>query len=427
MTGKRKIIGIVLCVVFLVGIGISSAVSDEMQTDQLRKMGFTGEGVKVAIIDEGFYGYAGIGTIDEVKSFRADLEISPGEIRHGTIVSEIYRNISCGNLSLYTVSSNVEFARAVDHIIERGDIQIILSCLSFFEGMPKQDTISSRAVDRARNNGIMPIIAAGNLEERYYYGNFVDTDGDGLHEFDRKGAKIYETQKIGFVPEGGNFSSSLFWPNRNQDYDIFVLKEGTTRLNTFGYSNNRQTEKQPAIESLTVIMDKDEFVHIAIRKKSDTSNNSGDTKLELYTTVDLQYTSGNSITSPAVAKGAIAVGAIKPGSYEIESYSSCGNISFVGISQIELYPINGTSAATPLIAGAFALLRSACPEMTNEQILTAMQETALDLGPEGKDPMYGYGLPQVYDAYEYLLSLQRESEMPVNATINETAIIVNQS
>lgn len=414
----RKIVGIALCLVFLISIG-SSAMESEMQTEQLRKMGFMGEGVKVAVIDEGFYGYAdaGIDNVGEVKSFRADLNISPDENRHGTIVSEIYRNISCGELSLYTVSSGTEFARAVDHIIEQGDIRIILSCLSFFEGMPKQDTISSRAVDRARNNGIMPIIAAGNFQERYYQGNFTDTNGNGLHEFNKKGEKIDETQDIGFVPEG-SIASYLSWSNANQDYDIFVLKEGRTRLNTVAYSNNRRkTEKQlspvPAIESLAPTMNKGEFIHIAIRKKSDTSNNSGNTELELYATVDLQYTSSNSITSPAAAKGAIAIGAVEPSSLEVEHYSSRGNISFVGISQIESYSVEGTSIAAPRVAGAFALLKSACPEATNEEILLAMQETALNIGHEGWDEESGYGIPQVKDALDYLCP-------PENTTTNET-------
>ena len=423
---KRKIVGIVLCLVIIsIGINPVAAIFEEareMQVDQLREMGFTGEGVRIAIIDEGFYGYEEISNIGEVKSFRADSKISPDENRHGIIVSEIYRNISCGELSLYTVSSGAEFARAVDHIIEQGDIRIILSCLSFFEGMPKEDSISSRAVDKARDNGIMPIIAAGNLEERYYCGNFTDTNGNGLHEFNKKGEKIDETQDIGFMPKESEVASFLFWSDKEQDYDIFLLKKGITRLETLGYSNDRQIKKlslTQTIEGFTTITNISSFLYVAIYRR-DNNGDDRDTELELYATVDLQYASGNSITSPAAAKGAIAVGAVEPGSREIRPYSSCGNISFVGISQIEPYPVEGTSIATPLVAGAFALLMSAYPEATNEQILAALQETAIDLGAEGKDTIYGYGLPQVYDAYEYLLSLQRELKTPENTTINET-------
>jgi serine protease len=63
---------------------------------------------------------------------------------------------------------------------------------------------------------------------------------------------------------------------------------------------------------------------------------------------------------------------------------------------------NGTSMATPHVSGVAALLWSANPEWTNVQIREAMAMTAMDLGDEGWDPHYGYGLVQAYDALEYL-------------------------
>ena len=40
--------------------------------------------------------------------------------------------------------------------------------------------------------------------------------------------------------------------------------------------------------------------------------------------------------------------------------------------------------------------------LTNAQIREAMIATAMDLGEEGWDPYYGYGLVQAYDALQYL-------------------------
>ncbi len=65
----------------------------------------------------------------------------------------------------------------------------------------------------------------------------------------------------------------------------------------------------------------------------------------------------------------------------------------------------GTSMATPHVSGVAALLWSANPDWTNAQIREAMVMTAMDLGTEGWDPYYGYGLVQAYDALQYLLSL----------------------
>lgn len=64
----------------------------------------------------------------------------------------------------------------------------------------------------------------------------------------------------------------------------------------------------------------------------------------------------------------------------------------------------GTSMATPHVCGVAALLWSSNPDLTNAQIREAMAMTALDLGTEGRDPYYGYGLVQAYDALQYLPS-----------------------
>jgi serine protease len=63
---------------------------------------------------------------------------------------------------------------------------------------------------------------------------------------------------------------------------------------------------------------------------------------------------------------------------------------------------NGTSMATPHVAGAAALVWSANPSWTNAEIRQALQQTAQDLGADGRDNAYGYGLVQAHDAWVYL-------------------------
>jgi subtilisin family serine protease len=380
----------------------------EIQADKLHRIGVTGKGVETAVIDTGFFRYLNnpeIDNIKEVKSFRPNSEISPGEQSHGTIVSEIYRDISYGNLSLYTVGTSIEFASAVEHIIERGDIRVIFSCLGLSGGMPRETSISSRVVDKARDNGIIPVISAGNYGKQYYESKFIDTDGDGWHEFNNPGEKIDETQKLGFVKKGEHFDLCLNWIEANQDLDLYVIEE-TDQMNILGSSSGRQTGIKPASENIKITMNSEAFLHIAIHSSSEDSVINS-TDLELFAERNLQYTSSDSVASPAAAKGAIAVGAVESGSRKIQDYSSCGNVSFVGISPVITWVtepnfFDGTSAAAPSVAGAFALLMSAYPTATNEQILTAMRETAIDLGEKGWDPIYGWGLPQVYDAYQKL-------------------------
>jgi serine protease len=63
---------------------------------------------------------------------------------------------------------------------------------------------------------------------------------------------------------------------------------------------------------------------------------------------------------------------------------------------------DGTSMATPHVSGIAALLWSHFPNATNTQIRNAMNSTAEDLGPAGRDNSYGWGLVQAKAAYEAL-------------------------
>ncbi|MGA9573545.1 MAG: S8 family serine peptidase, partial [Lysobacterales bacterium] len=63
---------------------------------------------------------------------------------------------------------------------------------------------------------------------------------------------------------------------------------------------------------------------------------------------------------------------------------------------------DGTSMATPHVAGAAALVWSANTACTNAELRTALDSTAKDLGPAGRDNAYGYGLVQAADAFDYL-------------------------
>jgi len=59
---------------------------------------------------------------------------------------------------------------------------------------------------------------------------------------------------------------------------------------------------------------------------------------------------------------------------------------------------SGTSMAAPHVAAAAALLYATNPDITPEEVRTALNSTALDLGHAGYDSDYGHGLLQTYAA-----------------------------
>jgi subtilisin family serine protease len=68
---------------------------------------------------------------------------------------------------------------------------------------------------------------------------------------------------------------------------------------------------------------------------------------------------------------------------------------------------NGTSASTPQLAGAMALLRGLQPEAMPRHIAAALELSAVDLGDPGKDVRYGSGKLQAFDAARRLQLLGR--------------------
>jgi len=61
----------------------------------------------------------------------------------------------------------------------------------------------------------------------------------------------------------------------------------------------------------------------------------------------------------------------------------------------------GTSMASPHVAGAAALLLDANPTLTPQQVGDCLRDTALDRGAPGYDTEYGHGLIQIRDALDF--------------------------
>ena len=75
---------------------------------------------------------------------------------------------------------------------------------------------------------------------------------------------------------------------------------------------------------------------------------------------------------------------------------------------------DGTSMATPHVSGVAALIWSKNPSWTNVQIRNALTGSALDLGTDGRDVEYGWGLVQAYDALTYLLGSPLPTPTPTD-------------
>lgn len=80
------------------------------------------------------------------------------------------------------------------------------------------------------------------------------------------------------------------------------------------------------------------------------------------------------------------------------NYGSQLEIAAPGVSIQSTYPgnsyrsLSGTSMATPHVSAVAALVKSANPSLTADQIRQILKDTAIDLGSAGWDQFFGYGL-----------------------------------
>ena len=74
--------------------------------------------------------------------------------------------------------------------------------------------------------------------------------------------------------------------------------------------------------------------------------------------------------------------------------------------------LSGTSMAAPHVAGSLALLRGLCTDCTSSDLIETLRDTAIDLGAEGQDIIFGYGLVDIRAAAEQYLNIPVEEQIP---------------
>jgi len=74
----------------------------------------------------------------------------------------------------------------------------------------------------------------------------------------------------------------------------------------------------------------------------------------------------------------------------------------------------GTSAATAIVAGAAALVRSRFPNLSAVEVIHRLTATAIDKGPQGQDEQYGYGIVNLVGALTADIPPLPASSSPTN-------------
>jgi subtilisin family serine protease len=124
------------------------------------------------------------------------------------------------------------------------------------------------------------------------------------------------------------------------------------------------------------------------------------------------------VTFPGNYSEVIAVSATT-NSREIADFSAYGSQTELCAPGADVYSISGydssivtgsgTSFAAPLVTGAIALILSLNQSLTNSEIRDILSKTCLDLGEEGRDSLFGYGLLNVTAALSQVKNINTSS------------------
>jgi subtilisin family serine protease len=114
-----------------------------------------------------------------------------------------------------------------------------------------------------------------------------------------------------------------------------------------------------------------------------------------------------------------SIGLLKP------DVSAPGNGTVSTVNGTGYGSFSGTSGATPHVGGTSALILSINPNLTPADVSMILQTTAIEKGAPGKDPRYGAGRIDAYQAYLLALALIPVERASFTASSNENSVTLN--
>jgi subtilisin family serine protease len=395
---------------------VSEGVAAVQLSELVARTGADGSGVTVAVIDRGFMGVAElIGTElpadTELGAFTAE-HLDSFDSAHGTACAEIIHDLAPkARLRLLGFEDGVTYFDALNAVPGAAVVSHSLG----FDNLYPIDGASPFSVNvnlMQVFNGALFVTAAGNEAERYYQGSWADADANDVMEFDAR----TELLPVGVFAGGSRVI--LRWDDLHgssgHDYDLYIVRRE--------FADNPVFEDNPAIvtssldlqagagnplEIVDIQVEEDQVLYAVIRRDP-ASPPAPEQRFWLWSegTVHPDYRSSEgTLAIPADARGSLAVGAVNVDGLTLEPFSSRGPtddgrvkpdlVAPDGVSTASFGPSGffGTSAATPHVAAAAALIVSLHPGVVGEPLLRAVERATATGGVEDeKNNEVGFGL-----------------------------------
>ena len=418
--------------------------------------GFSGQGVKVGVIDLGFRGISGLqGTevpsrivarcytsVGVFTSNLADCEqvsavssrwwpecvstVRDRQLRsaeHGTWVAEAVLDMAPeAELYIAYPQSRGDLKAAADWMASQG-VEVINHSVGWVYDGPGDGTspltVSPlNTVDRAVGGGVLWVNSAGNNAEETWLGSWSDPNSndflnfasnDEENDWPLRACRSYRVQ----------LRWDDDWDGANTDLDLYVLVKGTNRFVAASRDPQSGESGQAPYESISFINRLDSN-DLAIAVTHVGGNAPAWVQIVAGSVDPLQHhTLSGSIGNPAesASSGLLAAGAAPWFNVQtIEPFSSrgptpdgrskpdivgadCGATALVPLQFSSSFGGNcgfaGTSQAAPHVAGLAALVKQANPSFTPQQVARYLKNNAADRGASGADNTWGYGFAQL--------------------------------
>ena len=387
--------------------------------DYRNRRGVDGTGVGIGILDTGFKGAEDLlGSELPADTLATDFvleRLSQFENVHGTACAEIIHDVAPGaTLVLAGFEDDVTWAAAVDELVNLG-VDIISHSVGFDNlYSPDGNHFFARKVDEAAARDVLFVTAGGNEADKYYQGPWRDETANDYLDISSGG------EVLPILVEGGA-TVVLRWDDSFggsfHDYDLYVVTEAFL-------SNPDRSAGNPAIiaaseEFQNGTQDPVERVDfeysglaLVLIRHDPNSPLAPAQRFWVWSSVGIDPSQGTGIgtlTLPADARGGVAVAAVGWDTRTLEGFSSRGptadgrvkpdvagpdRVSTVSYGDV----FQGTSAATPHVSGAAALILAANPGMSASDLRRALEEAVDLLGYPGRNNDIGAGLIDLHGA-----------------------------